>query len=681
MNERARGKQGDQEDNDSMIKSGSRVSFREQMERLIPVVVRIIRWGILATLLAPLLTSARFFFPAIVLKTVYVWALIEVLAVLYLWLITVAPAFRPRISPILLMATLYILVMGVATLTGVDPERSFWSIQERMGGLIGLLHIFVFFLMASSVFSRRRDWHLLFFVSVSIAVLTSLIFLMARTRFIVTPSLPGFHEGATLGNSSFLATYLLFNGFFALYLIFIIRRLIGRIVFTGLTFFLMLTIFISGGRAASLALILGLIFLAPLWLSVKKQGGWRWIGWVLCLVFFAAGLVLLYLSFRPGSMVHEFVRQRFTLARPVVWEIAWKSFLERPILGWGPENFEIPFTKYFNPCLFVPECGGEPWFDRVHNVVLDHLVNAGVIGLASYLGIFIAVFMTLWQRLRQKRVDFVLAGIFSVLLGAYFLQNLTVFDTITSYLMFFLVLAFLSQLDPPAGNKFSPLSAISTRRLGVGLAILPFSVLFFIDAFLYSIFYPLKANFHMVGVHEAPDFETRLHHTQKALDREVLGSNQIKYILGQKIYDLLELGFSPESVRPELELITSELEERIRDQPLDLRSRIILGSLYTHFSRLDQTKAQEAAKIFEEAIALAPSNQYGYWGMANLKEKEGAYQEALSFAETALVLEPRSQFAQKRVIEIAYSIDPELAAQKIKEARIMFPNLEIEFVE
>ena len=34
------------------------------------------------------------------------------------------------------------------------------------------------------------------------------------------------------------------------------------------------------------------------------------------------------------------------------------------ILGWGPENFYVPFSKHFNPCLFLPECGGEIWFDK-----------------------------------------------------------------------------------------------------------------------------------------------------------------------------------------------------------------------------------------------------------------------------------------------------------------------------
>ena len=33
--------------------------------------------------------------------------------------------------------------------------------------------------------------------------------------------------------------------------------------------------------------------------------------------------------------------------RIVIWKIAWQGFLERPLLGWGPENYSIVFSKYY----------------------------------------------------------------------------------------------------------------------------------------------------------------------------------------------------------------------------------------------------------------------------------------------------------------------------------------------
>ena len=46
------------------------------------------------------------------------------------------------------------------------------------------------------------------------------------------------------------------------------------------------------------------------------------------------------------------------------WGSAWRGFLERPILGWGPENFSTVFDKHFDARFFVPGKATETWFDR-----------------------------------------------------------------------------------------------------------------------------------------------------------------------------------------------------------------------------------------------------------------------------------------------------------------------------
>jgi len=119
--------------------------------------------------------------------------------------------------------------------------------------------------------------------------------------------------------------------------------------------------------------------------------------------------------------------------RFVVWERAVTGWLERPLLGWGPENFNVMFQRHFNPVLFLPEYGQEIWFDRAHNIIVDTLVTVGIVGLLAYFGIFLATLLILWQNYQKKRTCFWTAAAFSSLLAAYFVQNLTVFDKISSY--------------------------------------------------------------------------------------------------------------------------------------------------------------------------------------------------------------------------------------------------------
>ena len=90
-------------------------------------------------------------------------------------------------------------------------------------------------------------------------------------------------------------------------------------------------------------------------------------------------------------------------ARYIVWKMAWNGFLERPILGWGLENFNVTFGKHFDSKLYLREYGGEIWFDRAHNIVLDTLINSGIVGLISYLSIFCtSIFLLLKKCFTEK---------------------------------------------------------------------------------------------------------------------------------------------------------------------------------------------------------------------------------------------------------------------------------------
>src|SRR5690606_31341020 len=79
-----------------------------------------------------------------------------------------------------------------------------------------------------------------------------------------------------------------------------------------------------------------------------------------------------------------------------------------------------------------------------HNVYMDMLVTGGVLGLLAYLAVFILGFWSLYKHtafsLPEKAV---LAG----LLVAYAVNNIFVFDNITSYIYFFILLAMLVSLE------------------------------------------------------------------------------------------------------------------------------------------------------------------------------------------------------------------------------------------
>ena len=88
------------------------------------------------------------------------------------------------------------------------------------------------------------------------------------------------------------------------------------------------------------------------------------------------------------------------------------------LLKFSVTDFNYVFNKHYNPLMY----GQEPWFDRTHNVVLDWMINAGFLGLVSYLGLFATAIYMLW--FRKNNISSLERSLLTGLLAAYFFHNL-----------------------------------------------------------------------------------------------------------------------------------------------------------------------------------------------------------------------------------------------------------------
>ncbi|MDD5750411.1 MAG: O-antigen ligase family protein, partial [Candidatus Pacebacteria bacterium] len=393
-------------------------------------------------LFSPFVLSGKFYFPFVGPKGLFIMACCEVAFFAWLILFLSTGKYRPRLNAILAAFGFFIFVLILSTIFGADPSRSFWSKFERMTGLVMWLHLFGLFFALSNVFTSLKSWRKLFALSVGIGVVVSFMALMEQAG--VKAFDFSNRGGSTLGNSSFLGSYLLFNIFLGAYLSFSSAKVWQKAVFAFASAFALLAVHFGHARAASWSSIGGLLLSGVLFLSFKMpQKKVRLASRVAlavgCLVVLAAVVML----FIPGNPVSDKFVAIATKSRTVNWAIAWKGFLEKPILGWGPENYFLVFPKYFNPCLFTPECGGEVWFDRTHNIVLDTLVTNGIVGFLAYLGL---LGVLVWLLYKSRKKDFWAFCAIVPLVAAYFIQNLSVFDMPVSLLLFTIILAFGSSL-------------------------------------------------------------------------------------------------------------------------------------------------------------------------------------------------------------------------------------------
>ena len=684
----------------------------------------IIFGGTVLILFTPLILSSKFFFPFVGPKSLYFMGLTEMVFFSWLFLIIFYPKCRPRLNFILLSLILFTAILILASLFGVDPSYSFWSKFERMTGVLMMLHLLAFFLVASSVF-REKDWLKIFSVSIFVGVILSLIALFSKSTLM--------QSGATIGNDSFLGTYLLFDLFLALYLITRARQSRAKgedeaiassplkskgalRIYSSVCFLIMgFALIFSEAEAAKLSFLGGLVLLLFLWLAFNQKRKLMLIGRLLLALSVIFVIVFTFFAFQPDSFVRKQIIEK-TLGetfggRFIVWQAAWQGFLERPLLGWGLESFEFAFIKHYDPCLGTARCGGDVWYDRAHNIIFDTLVTSGIIGLLSYLTIFGGAILILWKQYYRKAIDFLTAGIFSSILIAYFVQNLTVFDMVSSYMIFFLTLGFIGFISsenygpktgvdeavassPPFAvarvvdelrvrNNFKNqakriLSSFSSRFARQLTALILFiSLVFSLFEFVIK---PLKTDFYVIKSLRAQNSKERVSLYKKTLSFSSVG----RYQVAEQLADLtlsarsgLGKTVSLEDYKAELDFISEKLEKSIKQSPLNLRGYLKLGQIYDAYVRVDPQKLSQAEMVLRRAIELSPKNQQIYWELIQNKLYQGEFNEAFSLAEKSLELEPERGQSHLIVIQVAKIMgDDELANKKAKDAIRINPSWE-----
>ena len=182
---------------------------------------QIARWVALGALflipLTPLIVANSYFFPFITGKAFYFRILVEIAVAAWVMLALLDREYRPRFSWISAAVVAFVVWMFVADAFAPNAAKAFWSNFERMEGWMLLVHLLGLFFAMGAVLRVEKKWRAWFLSSLAVSVLVSGYALLQ-----LAGKLP-IHQGsvridASLGNSAYLAIYLLFNVFIALWL-------------------------------------------------------------------------------------------------------------------------------------------------------------------------------------------------------------------------------------------------------------------------------------------------------------------------------------------------------------------------------------------------------------------------------------------------------------------------------
>ena len=615
----------------------------------------------------PLYVSPSLYFPFISGKNFAFRILAELAAALWLVLVFINRKEWFRNSPILTAILGFTFVVGLASLFGVNPYKSFWSNYERMEGYITILHLTLYFLIIKNIFKSRRDWKIFFSMILLASVLVSLFSFIdiLDENALSTKRLMmeyGTRKFGTLGNPPFLAAYLLIASFIGLLLASQMQKTYLKLVCFMAVILNCAVIYMTATRGAILAAIAGVIMLISMSvLGRSKKSGLSMLPRIV--------LLLLILSIIVSGVFlvsgdNEIVRQDQTLSRFIsmissgsaqtrfdTWKMAWNGIKERPILGWGQENFIAVYTVNL-----IPIDWNGIWIDRAHNIVIEWLINAGFIGLISYLSIFGTALYILRQADREKTLSRNEVLIIFTALVVYFIQNLFTFDTVNTYIIYF---AFLAYIDSSAlGEKrvYSDFKCdLDTKKIISALLV---ALLCFSFSFYYLNYRPIKQSRQIIQMSftspENDSYTHLLNEFNDALSLNTFGDENIRSgMIAVSSLILRNQYFDQKGASELIGATLKELENGIALNPLDLNYLTDAIIFMNTIAKYDRSYIARAEALINECIIINPEYQWLYMALSDLYLLKKDYESAFASVKKVADLNPEDDKSQFRLALMA----------------------------
>jgi len=261
--------------------------------------------GLSLIIFLPLVVSPETVFPFVVGKSLWFRGIIYSVSCLWLILIAVNKKYLPEKSTLILLLSIFVLVQALAGIFSSSPLNSFWSNWERMEGVVEYFHWLVFILVAFSVLKTKLSWINLWKINTCVGLIVATLGFFESIG-IVMPSAGGldifplvvnpeesYTQGerveSTIGNPSYLATYLSMVTFSSIAIIFrefkknyqssILSTYISLksssksyvIIATIGSLISIWTILNSGSRATLIGIVVAALFLSTILSVINKK--------------------------------------------------------------------------------------------------------------------------------------------------------------------------------------------------------------------------------------------------------------------------------------------------------------------------------------------------------------------------------------------------------------------------
>jgi O-antigen ligase len=592
------------------------------------MLIKIARICTLAAIFTPLLLINGLYFPFISGKAIIFRILVELALAFFLAHILLANNRTELVQkiktqlrrPINISVIAFALIAVITALISQNPTQAFWSNFERGEGAFQIMHYALFFILSTILFSDQKT----ILRAVKATILTSIllcIYGFGQLYFDANPNqalaqkfgiiAASSRISGTLGNPSYLAGYLIISIALIIYMLRRAKRPFQKILWGILAAIEAFALLQTGTRGALLAVIVGIfaVLIAEIWFAHTRKG--QLIAFSVLTICTISGIGFLATNqatfWKHIPVVNRFLNISGALKeiqpRLWTWGSAVAGVIERPLTGWGAENFPYAFDKYYNPKHF----GIESFFDRTHNVFLEYLISGGVLLLLAYL----AIFFFYYKEIRRYPRNLWKSILFALPI-AYFTQGFFLFDVLPVYIILYTFIVFAINLnqDTPIDLTEDQYELNGTGLLGT-LAV----ATILITSIITTAIFPFQKNIALANAHRPANGDEGVRAFQAAYNLpSPIGQEETVASFNRFIINIIEgtaranPNISKEAIRSVVDMANQWFDLN-RSKMAGLKNTYTNGGLNLRagilFNQPDYLERSQA--LYREALEIAPT--------------------------------------------------------------------------
>lgn len=346
--------------------------------------------------------------------------------------------------------------------------------------------------------------------------------------------------------------------------------------------------------------------------------------------------------------------------RKIVWEGALDVWKRYPLLGSGVETFAYSYYKD-RPAAHNLVSEWDFLYNKAHNELLNFLATTGIVGLATYLSMWIvAGWLTFWALFKQKNSThnekLVLIGCLSGL-ASIMISNFFGFSTVAISLLTFMYFAVISLFTQTTTIGAQTIATKQSKKKNAANELQAWQYIGITLTVLFSLFMLAKLyNYWQADV----SYATAKNHTRSGNYEQGILAFQTAIEKSPKealFYDTFSIELAKIAItlaQQEEATAAAQVAQSaiyMSDTALSLNSSHLnfyktRARLFITLSQLEPELLQVAKETLEAALERAPNDPKLFYNLGVVETSIGNVEQGITLLETAVTLKPNYAVAR-----------------------------------